>query len=771
MTFIERLVLLALVILSGVLTVGCKEPATESSQRGQGEVRLTLSPAQIMAQNRDSVFLLEVLDEDAQILGSGTAFVAIKPTWLWTNAHVVENGITIRARTHAGAFFEIEKVLALDNERDLAVLEIRAKGLKPCTIASAAPSEGDTCVVIGSPLGLDTSVSTGVVASLSRPSGGTTMQITAPISPGSSGSPVFSDLGEVVGVATMSARAGQNVNLAMNYTEIQALAEEVRDNAREGVDLSSRPVDPFDRFASEHLVDLPEARRLPLLNDFLKENPANLRAILEKSDCLNVLRLHRENIEFLTKVLSQEIESAKIYRSLAASLSWLEAEPSLVIEAAQKARSLDSENVESWIHVAQQQRNYAKDPVAAIMTLKQALRQLCPPDAQHTKNQALAGAAIRRQLAFSHEKMENWPSAIQNLKWALDLYESAAKLGHKESPLGDQYSTRSSLADLYRKTGEGSLVANILTELIAPFVKDGLPDRATGMELSRLEGAVMELLEHKLSLDMSADVTTEIDLVLEMLEAFGHNGPWAGRDKDIARYMLMLKDFDRFNRLVGSLAKSDPKDPEWKMLQAHGLAWLRALGFLAKGNRDSAEAEFRKSNNYGGRPADALKAFDQGKFDDYLVRESYLMHRIRKLRVNNKPDQKLPTENTNSGDTNSKKLGKDEDVTEIVDPDSTYTVQITNEKNGAKFVGKAFLRWGKKIVKGGYRINGADTLYHLVGELNEDGTIDLQEKVNGVVSATGKITATTVNGKIVWKGRLKNTDDERTFQLRLTKVK
>ena len=106
-------------------------------------------------------------------------------------------------------------MLAVDVPRDLAV---------PLPIVKAAPQEGESIVVIGNPYGLEGSVSNGIVSAVREISGyGKIIQITASISPGSSGSPVVNMAGQVIGVATLQAAEGQNLNFAVPAERISQL--------------------------------------------------------------------------------------------------------------------------------------------------------------------------------------------------------------------------------------------------------------------------------------------------------------------------------------------------------------------------------------------------------------------------------------------------------------------------------------------------------------------------------------------------------------------
>lgn len=98
--------------------------------------------------------------------------------------------------------------------------------MRPLSINASLPEVGERVVVIGSPLGLEQTVSDGIVSAVREVSAfGTIIQITAPISPGSSGSPVVNMKGEVIGVATFQSMIGQNLNFAIPGERIAKLTK------------------------------------------------------------------------------------------------------------------------------------------------------------------------------------------------------------------------------------------------------------------------------------------------------------------------------------------------------------------------------------------------------------------------------------------------------------------------------------------------------------------------------------------------------------------
>jgi hypothetical protein len=113
-------------------------------------------------------------------------------------------------------------VRGYDLDNDLAVLEVDGVDTRPVTLGdSDKVAAGQQVVVIGNPEGLEQTVSNGLVSAIRELNGRRLFQISAPISSGSSGSPVFNDHGEVIGVVVSSIEAGQNLNFAVpiNYAK------------------------------------------------------------------------------------------------------------------------------------------------------------------------------------------------------------------------------------------------------------------------------------------------------------------------------------------------------------------------------------------------------------------------------------------------------------------------------------------------------------------------------------------------------------------------
>jgi len=176
---------------------------------------------------KPNVVAIATYDADGEPVMTGTGFF-IRPGEVVTNLHVIRGAKRCEIKTldGKGKIFPVAGTLAIDEEGDLALLSIDMPRERPRSseIAQALPDEGETIFVIGNPLKLDGSVTDGIVSAVREvPNIGNIIQITAPISHGNSGSPVFNLKGQVVGVVTVKVTNGQNINLAIGASRLAEL--------------------------------------------------------------------------------------------------------------------------------------------------------------------------------------------------------------------------------------------------------------------------------------------------------------------------------------------------------------------------------------------------------------------------------------------------------------------------------------------------------------------------------------------------------------------
>ena len=177
-----------------------------------------------------SVVRIVAYDVTGGWIAEGSGFF-ISPRKIITNAHVVDRAYSAEVFTDQ-EYYDRVTILNANEHMDLAILSVEAEDEIPLQINREAESKpGQRVIVIGHPLGLDKSVSDGVISGVRTVDGRQELQITAPISSGSSGSPVLDDEGRVIGVVHAGYDEGQNLNLAIGVetlTEFLASEESPR---------------------------------------------------------------------------------------------------------------------------------------------------------------------------------------------------------------------------------------------------------------------------------------------------------------------------------------------------------------------------------------------------------------------------------------------------------------------------------------------------------------------------------------------------------------
>lgn len=173
------------------------------------------STADVARDATPATVTIVTLDAFDDTLGLGSGFVVRSDGVILTNYHVMRGASAASIRLPSGAEFTKVRALAVDPERDLAILKVSGAGMRALEVSSSAPAVGDKLVVIGAPRGLEFTVSEGIVSAIRRAEDAEWIQMSAPISPGSSGGPVLNADGEVVGVTTAYREDGQALNFAV----------------------------------------------------------------------------------------------------------------------------------------------------------------------------------------------------------------------------------------------------------------------------------------------------------------------------------------------------------------------------------------------------------------------------------------------------------------------------------------------------------------------------------------------------------------------------
>jgi serine protease Do len=160
----------------------------------------------------------------------GTGFVLRSDGWIATNLHVIAGSARVKVTLRSRPELDAVEVMAFSLEHDLAILRVEARDLPVLSLGdSDAMHAGDAIVAIGNPMGLEDTVSNGLVSARRSVDQDTeVLQISAPIAPGSSGGPIFNDRGEVIGIATAVLLQGQNLNFGMPARYLATLLKDPR---------------------------------------------------------------------------------------------------------------------------------------------------------------------------------------------------------------------------------------------------------------------------------------------------------------------------------------------------------------------------------------------------------------------------------------------------------------------------------------------------------------------------------------------------------------
>jgi S1-C subfamily serine protease len=205
--------------------------------------------ARIARENLPSLVTLIALDERDQPLALGSGFFITRDGVLVTNAHVVGGAakVLVRWRGQHGVAL---KILNFASKYDLVTIQTSFTATPAVLLAdSDTAAVGQDVIVLGSPQGLEGTVSTGIIGGLRVLAGVRFLQITAPISPGSSGGPVFNSQGRVIGISTATSAKGQNLNFALP-------ANLLRDVPPAAIAFTAAKPVPFDMRDGDRLKDL-----------------------------------------------------------------------------------------------------------------------------------------------------------------------------------------------------------------------------------------------------------------------------------------------------------------------------------------------------------------------------------------------------------------------------------------------------------------------------------------------------------------------------------
>jgi S1-C subfamily serine protease/regulator of sirC expression with transglutaminase-like and TPR domain len=158
--------------------------------------------------------------------GIGSGFIVSADGLIATNLHVIGEARRLQVEMHDGKTHAVTSIHATDAHRDLALLKIDAKNLKPLPLGdSQKVRQGESVVAMGAPEGLAFSIVQGVLSATREIDGNDMLQIAIPIEKGNSGGPLLDMRGKVLGILTLKHIKTDNLGFAMPVNALKDLIE------------------------------------------------------------------------------------------------------------------------------------------------------------------------------------------------------------------------------------------------------------------------------------------------------------------------------------------------------------------------------------------------------------------------------------------------------------------------------------------------------------------------------------------------------------------
>lgn len=214
-----------------------------------------LTPEKLYQKVLPSVMTLEVESQSGEKF-IGSAVLALADDAALTAWHVVADARSVWAVFADGQRVKVLGCIDKDGARDLALLKLEKRlPHRQAALGRAGPSVAARAYVIGAPKGYDFSISDGLISQIRPMHGFLQYQLSCPISPGNSGSPVFNPRGEVIGIASWTKADAQNVSFAIPTQECSRLKVSERPTTWEQLAAATCPAPPPSWLESRHRHD------------------------------------------------------------------------------------------------------------------------------------------------------------------------------------------------------------------------------------------------------------------------------------------------------------------------------------------------------------------------------------------------------------------------------------------------------------------------------------------------------------------------------------
>jgi S1-C subfamily serine protease len=360
-----------------------------------------------------SVVTVNVFNREGKWRGGGTGFFIKEEGLLVTNRHVIDGKVKVLAKLSSGEFFPVEGVLSEDRNGDLVLLTLGIKGrsFPTLSLTDTVIETGQPIIVIGSPLGHEGTVAKGIVSEVKDiPNFGKVFQHTAPISKGSSGSPVLNMKGEVIGVVVgYSIVEGESLNFAISFDRVKRLLSDDQATPRELVELVNREEEIWIGLLSngryEELINYLKMR--------IKNSPNNAIAHFYLGLAFERLSRGNEAIEAYKGAIRIEPDDSDLYYNLGVSYIRLGNHNEAIKSFKQTVR-MKPDDAEALLNLGYSYGELSRDK-EAIKAYEQAIR--IKPDfaeAHYNLGEAYLKAKKKKKAIEQCEILKNLDSELAN---------------------------------------------------------------------------------------------------------------------------------------------------------------------------------------------------------------------------------------------------------------------------------------------------------------------------------------------------------------------
>lgn len=416
-----RFIRASLLVILALLLAGCDNPVvkylTKSRRAAPGK---PAELSQLTHEYAAAVYKIQIYDGTGNEMGSGTGFAINAEGLLVTNYHVVKFAPSMVALSSNGHSYNIREITAYDAERDLALLQMDSPSPRYFRLAKDVDAAAGRAIgVIGGPLGLEGTVSEGIISAIryideDMGPKGTYLQITAPISPGSSGSPVFLMDGRVVGVVVAELSGGQQLNFAIPASEIPRLQERAKEK-KSRIVIRQNQVRGKDPAFEDELyikgqqaledgnISIAQERFTALLTKFPKSGTVHAQV----GECLRREGRTSESLRFFHQALTLEKQVPWIWCSYGKALHLEQAHPQ-AIQAYTQAVKMDEADTLAQAGLG--------ELLAREGRVEEAIKH-------YTAALEVEVGNVRwwRALGQLHVKQRQWEEGMRSARRALDL--------------------------------------------------------------------------------------------------------------------------------------------------------------------------------------------------------------------------------------------------------------------------------------------------------------------------------------------------------------